>query len=290
MPFRPWRIRIARSRGNEFVSPSSAGTGPKRRWPRGPRRDRAPPYHRRHRCAEHGIGSAPCCRRFPSSRSWPSPSIGQHLVILQRGLDLSVAGMMSLCRGDGYRAAAGVGGRHGRRCSVGIALAIGSGILAGPINGPWSPSCRFPPWSRRSAAARCFSASPLFVSRQHAKQVAASLSQFALGQVRRRFPTRSTSWRSSSRARCSSSDAPRSAAASSRSASIPRRRMRSAIPVELYRIGTYMRPGSATPAAGVMLAGFLSSPTVFCGNPYCWRPRRRSWSAAIRSAAAPGAA
>ena len=41
-----------------------------------------------------------------------------------------------------------------------------------------------------------------------------------------------------------------------------------AIPVDLYRIGTYVVAGLCYAGAGVMLAGYLSIPTVFCGSPY----------------------
>ncbi len=41
-----------------------------------------------------------------------------------------------------------------------------------------------------------------------------------------------------------------------------------AISVDLYRIGTYLMAGLLYAGAGVLLAGYLSIPTVFCGTPY----------------------
>lgn len=41
-----------------------------------------------------------------------------------------------------------------------------------------------------------------------------------------------------------------------------------AIPVRLYQVGTYALAGVLFAVAGVLLAGYLTTPTVFSGNPY----------------------
>ncbi len=192
-------------------------------------------------------------------------SMGQHLVILQRGLDLSVAGMMSLSAALVTAlppSGVGTGALLGY-----IALALGSGILAGLINGLVVTQLSVPALVTTIGSGSVLLGMTLFVSHSIPSKSPDSLSQFALGKfagipdtiyvmaiviaalmfiigrttIGRRFIAVGVN---------------------------PLAAHAVAIPVDLYRIGTYVVAGLCYAGAGVMLAGYLSIPTVFCGSPY----------------------
>jgi ribose/xylose/arabinose/galactoside ABC-type transport system permease subunit len=192
-------------------------------------------------------------------------SIGQHLVIQQRGLDLSVAGIMSF---SAVIVSAVPNSDAGIAETLGfVALALLMGLGAGAVNGVMVALLRVnalvttigmnslmlgitmwvtggfsqetPPPLNKFGVAK-FLEVPLTI---YVMIVLAAIAIFALEKtsVGRRFIATSVS---------------------------PNAAIAVGIPLVRYRVATYMLAGFCYAAAGVLLAGFVASPTVFSGLPY----------------------
>jgi len=192
-------------------------------------------------------------------------SLGQHIVIQQRGLDLSVAGIMSF-------AAVIVTAWPGTEAGVGetilyVLLALAMGLVVGGVNGILVAILGVPALVTTIGMNSLMLGATMYVSGGFAQQVPPPLNAFGLSRflglpaavwvtlvivavtafvvgrtnIGRRFTATSVN--------------PASAIAVG-------------IPLRRYRIGTYMLAGLFYAGAGVMLASYLLSPTVFSGLPY----------------------
>jgi ribose/xylose/arabinose/galactoside ABC-type transport system permease subunit len=192
-------------------------------------------------------------------------AIGQHLVIQQRGLDLSVAGAISLSAALVTALPASDAGTMAMIGFVLVALAVGA--AAGGVSGLIVTKVHVPPLVTTIGANSVLLGVTLFVSHSIPSKAPTSLSHFALAKfvgipdtlialvllaavvifiigrtiLGRRFVAVGVN---------------------------PMAAHAVAIPVDLYRIGTYLMAGLLYAGAGVLLAGYLSIPTVFCGTPY----------------------
>ena len=192
-------------------------------------------------------------------------SIGQHLVILQRGLDISVAGVMSLA------AALVTVLPHNDAdawTTIGYVLVVlGMGVVSGLIVGLIVTRLSVPALVATIGANSVLLGLTLLVSGSIPSKAPDSLSHFALGKflgipdtlfamalvvaaaifiigrttIGRRFIAVGVN---------------------------PAAAHAVAIPVDIYRVGTYVVASVCYAGAGVMLAGYLSIPTVSCGSPY----------------------
>jgi ribose/xylose/arabinose/galactoside ABC-type transport system permease subunit len=192
-------------------------------------------------------------------------SIGQHLVIQQRGLDLSVAGVVSFAAVIVTALPArdaGLGGTVGF-----VLLALVMGLCAGAISGLIISALRVPPLVTTIGVNALLVGATLVVSGGTPSPAPGLLSQFALSRtigipntvltlivvtavvifiigrtpVGRRFVAVGVN---------------------------PDAAHAIGVNVELYRIVTYTFAGFCYALAGVLLAGFLSVPSLFSGNPY----------------------
>jgi ribose/xylose/arabinose/galactoside ABC-type transport system permease subunit len=192
-------------------------------------------------------------------------SIGQHVVIQQRGLDLSVAGVMSF-------AAVIVTAYPGLDAGIGqtlfyILLALVMGLVVGAINGVLVAILGVPALVTTIGMNSLMLGATMYVSGGFAQQVPPPLNDFGLFRLLG-IPTavyvmvivaavaafvvaRSTIGRHFT----ATSVNPAAAVAVG-------------IPLDRYRIATYMAAGFFYAAAGVLLASYVLSPTVFCGLPY----------------------
>ncbi len=192
-------------------------------------------------------------------------SIGQHLVIQQRGLDLSVAGVVSF-------SAVLVTALPARDAGIGltpgyVAMALGMGAAAGAVNGIFVSAFRVPSLVTTIGVNALLIGATLIISGGTPSAAPESLSSFALNRtigipntllvligfvalvafvigrtaIGRRFVAVGAN---------------------------PNAAHAIAIPVEFYRVFTYIFAGFCYAVAGVMLAGFLSVPSLFSGNLY----------------------
>jgi ribose/xylose/arabinose/galactoside ABC-type transport system permease subunit len=190
-------------------------------------------------------------------------ALGQHLVIQQKGFDLSVAGSVSVA-GVIVTALPGEGGLTTAQC---ILLAVAVGTAAGGLGGLAITGLRASPIVATIGVNALLLGLALRVSRGTSATAPRSLIDFANSRVfgiptiflllvaatvltafvlnqtsvGRRFVATGTSLRA---ARIL------------------------AIPVNVYRTMTYAMAGLFFTMAGVMLAGYLNTPSVFSGNPY----------------------
>ncbi|HUT51364.1 MAG TPA: ABC transporter permease [Alphaproteobacteria bacterium] len=192
-------------------------------------------------------------------------SIGQHLVIQQRGLDLSVAGIMSFSAvivSALPTAQAGVGATL---AYVALALAMGLGV--GALNGILVAKLRVNSLVTTIGMNSLMLGITMYVTRGFSQQVPPPLNKFGVGKVLevpltvyvvivvaaiaifllekttvgRRFIATSVN---------------------------PDAAIAVGIPLDGYRVATYTLAGFCYAAAGVLLAGYVLSPTVFSGLPY----------------------
>jgi ribose transport system permease protein len=192
-------------------------------------------------------------------------SIGQHLVIQQRGLDLSVAGIMSF-------SAVIVSALPGAKAGVGetlafVALALAMGLGVGAVNGVLVARLRVNSLVTTIGMNSLMLGITMFVTRGFSQQVPPPLNTFGIGKflevpltiyvmivvaaiaifllekttVGRRFIATSVN---------------------------PDAAIAVGIPLDGYRVATYTLAGFCYAAAGVLLAGYVLSPTVFSGLPY----------------------
>ncbi len=192
-------------------------------------------------------------------------AIGQHLVSQQRGLDLSVAGAISL-------SAALVTALPSSNAAMGamigfVLVALAAGAAAGAVGGLIVTKVQVPPLVTTIGVNSVLLGLTLFVSHSIPSKAPPSLSHFALAKfigipdtvivlvllaavvifvldrtiLGRRFLAVGVN---------------------------PVAAHAVAVPVDLYRIGTYLMAGLLYAGAGALLAGYVSIPTVFCGTSY----------------------
>ena len=192
-------------------------------------------------------------------------SIGQHLVIQQRGLDLSVAGIMSF-------SAVIVSALPAREAGVAetlgfVALALAMGLGVGTVNGLLVALLRVNSLVTTIGMNSLMLGITMYVTRGFSQQVPPPLNRFGIGKffgvpltvyvliviaaiaifvlekttVGRRFIATSVN---------------------------PDAALTVGIPLDGYRVATYALAGFCYAAAGVLLAGYVLSPTVFSGMPY----------------------
>jgi len=192
-------------------------------------------------------------------------SIGQHLVIQQRGLDLSVAGIMSFSAVIVSALPGAQAGVGSTLAYVGLALAMGLGV--GAVNGILVAKLRVNSLVTTIGMNSLMLGITMYVTRGFSQQVPPPLNKFGVGKalevpltvyvvivvaaiaifllekttVGRRFIASSVN---------------------------PDAAIAVGIPLDGYRVATYALAGFCYAAAGVLLAGYVLSPTVFSGLPY----------------------
>ena len=192
-------------------------------------------------------------------------SIGQHLVIQQRGLDLSVAGIMSFAAVIVSALPRSEAGVPETLAFVALALAMGFGV--GAVNGALVALLRVNSLVTTIGMNSLMLGITMYVTRGFSQQAPPPLNQFGIGKflgvpltlyvmiviaaiaifildkttVGRRFIAASVN---------------------------PDAAITVGIPLDWYRVATYALAGFCYAAAGVLLAGYVLSPTVFSGMPY----------------------
>jgi ribose/xylose/arabinose/galactoside ABC-type transport system permease subunit len=192
-------------------------------------------------------------------------SIGQHLVIQQRGLDLSVAGIMSFSAVIVSALPSSEAGIPETLAFVALALAMGLGV--GAVNGALVALLRVNSLVTTIGMNSLMLGITMHVTRGFSQQAPPPLNRFGVGKflevpltlyvliviaaiaifllekttIGRRFIATSVN---------------------------PDAALTVGIPLDGYRIATYALAGFCYAAAGVLLAGYVLSPTVFSGMPY----------------------
>lgn len=192
-------------------------------------------------------------------------SIGQHLVIQQRGLDLSVAGIMSFSAVIVSALPSSEAGVPETLAFVALALTMGLGV--GAVNGVLVALLRVNSLVASIGMNSLMLGITMHVTRGFSQQAPPPLNKFGIGKflevpltiyvmlviaaiaifvlekttVGRRFAASSVN---------------------------PDAAIAVGIPLNGYRIATYALAGLCYAAAGVLLAGYVLSPTVFSGMPY----------------------
>jgi len=192
-------------------------------------------------------------------------SIGQHLVIQQRGLDLSVAGIMSFAAVMVSVFPSATTGPWGTLGYVVLALIMG--LVVGAFNGVLVTFLGVPALVTTIGVNSLMLGATQFASGSFAQQVPPPLNAFGLARILGipltvyvmvlftaavAFVLARTSI---GRRFIASSVNPGAAIAV-------------AIRLDYYRIATYSLAGFCYAAAGVLLAAYVLSPTVDCGLPY----------------------
>jgi ribose transport system permease protein len=192
-------------------------------------------------------------------------SIGQHLVIQQRGLDLSVAGIMSFAAV--IVSALPSSGAGVPETMAFVALALGMGLGVGTANGALVALLRVNSLVTTIGMNSLMLGITMHVTRGFSQQAPPPLNSFGVGKLLgvpltlyvliviaaiaifllekttfgRRFIATSVN---------------------------PDAAITVGIPLTAYRVATYALAGFCYAAAGVLLAGYVLSPTVFSGMPY----------------------
>ena len=192
-------------------------------------------------------------------------SVGQHLVIQQRGLDLSVAGIMSFSAVIVSALPNTEAGVPETLAFVALALAMGFGV--GAVNGALVALLRVNSLVATIGMNSLMLGITMHVTRGFSQQAPLPLNKFGVGKfldvpltvyvmlviaaiaifvlekttVGRRFIASSVN---------------------------PDAALAVGIPLDGYRVATYALAGFCYAAAGVLLAGYVLSPTVFSGMPY----------------------
>jgi ribose/xylose/arabinose/galactoside ABC-type transport system permease subunit len=204
-------------------------------------------------------------------------SIGQHLVIQQRGLDLSVAGIMSFAA---VMVSAYPGLAAGPWETVGyVALALLMGVGVGAVSGLLVTLLGVPALVATIGINSLMLGATMHVSGGFAQQVPPALNAFGLGRF---LGVPSTVWAMLLLTLCTAFILARmSVGRRFIAASVsPAAAVAVGIRLDFYRIATYTLAGFCYAAAGVLPAGYLTSS----------RASLRWWWAETRSAAASAAA
>ncbi len=192
-------------------------------------------------------------------------AIGQHLVIQQRGLDLSVAGIMSF-------SAAIVSAVVGPNADLGttlvyIVLALAAGLFVGAINGVLVTFVRVPALVTTIGMNSLMLGLTEYVTRGFAQQVPQSLNSFGLTRV---FGVPVTVLVMIVITAVAAFILTRTAVGRRFIASSvnPSAATAVGIRLELYRVATYSLAGFCYAAAGILLASTVVTPSVYSGLPY----------------------
>jgi ribose transport system permease protein len=192
-------------------------------------------------------------------------SIGQHLVIQQRGLDLSVAGVMSFAA---VMVSAYPGLDAGSWATFGyVCLALMMGLGVGAVSGLLVTLLGVPALVTTIGINSLMLGATMHVSGGFAQQVPPALNAFGLGRF---LGLPSTVWAmliftAVAAFILSRTTIGRRFIAASVN---PAAAIAVGIRLDVYRIATYMLAGFCYAAAGVLLAAYVLSPTVFSGLPY----------------------
>lgn len=192
-------------------------------------------------------------------------SIGQHLVIQQRGFDLSVAGVISISAV--IVTALTPQGADGSVITLYIVFALLAGLCAGLVNGLTVTFIGISPLVTTIGVNAILLGLTLYLSGGVPNTANDSLVRFASSHIAgvptafivllllSALSTFILSRTALGRRYIAVGVNPKAAEAL-------------AVPVRRYQVGTYAIAGLFYAAAGVLLAGFLVSPTVFSGSPY----------------------
>ncbi len=213
----------------------------------------------------HSVGASALLSVMPFWAVLTIASLGQHIVIQQRGFDLSVAGAMSIAAV--LVTALPQFGADVPHVLGYVLLALAVGVVFGGINGLIVTLLNVPPLVTTIGVNAVLLGLTLYLSGGSASTAPRILTNFAVGRpiglpdtilvmiviaavaifimertvIGRRFIAVGVS------------------AIAANALAIPTRR---------YVVATYATAGLFFAAAGVMLAGFLSTPSVFAGNDY----------------------
>jgi ribose/xylose/arabinose/galactoside ABC-type transport system permease subunit len=192
-------------------------------------------------------------------------AIGQHLVIQQRGFDLSVAGVMSL---SAAMISALVPSDAGIGVTLGyVALALAMGACVGFLNGLMVTVIRVPALVTTIGSNAALLGITLYVTQGTPSAAPDSLKAFAVSSLW------GMPWIFAIMVLCTV------VASVTLARTVTGRRFVAvgvnptaadvlAIPVNRYRRATYTLAGLLFAVAGVMLGAFLNTPNVFSGNAY----------------------
>lgn len=192
-------------------------------------------------------------------------SIGQHLAIQQRGIDLSAAGMMSFT-GVIISALPPTDANGGLTFAY-VLFALCLGLLAGAANGAMIAILRVPALIATLGTNALLQGGAELISHGHAQQVPVTLNNFALGLF---LGLPSTLWLLAILAIVLIFVIDRTTVGRRfvACAISPRAAANLGIRVERYRIATYAAAGFSYAFAAVLLAGCIQSPPVFSGTSY----------------------
>jgi ribose/xylose/arabinose/galactoside ABC-type transport system permease subunit len=192
-------------------------------------------------------------------------SLGQHLVIQQRGLDLSVAGIMSFA-GVMVTALPNLTASGWTTIYyIGLTLVMGAGV--GAINGVVVTYLRVPPLVTTIGINSLLLGITQFVSRGFSQQAPPPLNAFGVGHllgIPNTIYVMAAFGAAAAFVIGRTSIGRRFVAISVN----PAAAYAIGIRLEFYRVGTYVLAGICYAAAGILLAAYLLAPTIFCGLPY----------------------
>lgn len=192
-------------------------------------------------------------------------SIGQHLIIQQRGLDISVAGIISLAAVIVTKFPGTDAGSA--QLTLWIAMALGAGALAGFANGIVTTLLRVPALVTTIGMNAVLFGIALILSDGVPSGAPAQLAGFAIGLT---LGVPNTIWVAALVAVVAivlverTTIGRRFVAVSVNAATAHA----IAVPVRRYQVGTYVVAGVLYAVAGILLAGYLSVPNIFAGNFY----------------------
>jgi ribose transport system permease protein len=192
-------------------------------------------------------------------------ALGQHLVIQQRGLDLSVAGSISLIA---VIITAGPGpGASGWTLTLFIAISLVAGAMIGAVNGAVVTYLRVPPLVATISMNSILIGLALVISGGRPAAANQALVGISFGSV---LGIPNTVWilalvTALTVFLISSTVLGRRFVAVSVNA---RSAYAIGIDVSAYQIGTYIAAGVCYAAAAIVLSGYLSLPGIFVGNSY----------------------
>ncbi|WP_431301085.1 ATP-binding cassette domain-containing protein [Tabrizicola sp. BL-A-41-H6] len=192
-------------------------------------------------------------------------SIGQHLVVQQRGLDISIAGTMSLAAVIVTKLPEGGASTGELMWFIFVALAMG--MIVGLINGLIITLLKVPALVTTIGMNSILFGAALKISGSVPSQAPPQLANFAISLS---LGVPNTVWVAILAAVITIFVVDRTTIGR-RFVGVsvsPAAAFAVAIPVRLYRILTYVSAGLLYAIAGVIMAGYLSVPNIFFGNSY----------------------
>jgi ribose transport system permease protein len=211
------------------------------------------------------INSAAILSTLPYFAILAVPSIGQHLVIQQRGLDLSVAGIMSFTAVIATKLPDG--STHLGAVLFWVAAALAVGALCGAVSGAIVTYLFVPPLVTTIGVNAILFGLTYYVSTGASVQAPPMLVQFFEGRI---LYVPNTVWVLLIVAAAIVFVLARTAIGRRFIAvSVnPAAAHAVGIPLRAYSLATYALAGFIYAVAAIMLSGYLVSPTVLCGLPY----------------------